>query len=146
MKMAYVPVVPQFSGGPHKHMPFRPVWLSGLNLHDRGVLSALLELSWCAVPTCYLANDPEQLREVLAMHFGHESWDKPIPEAVLSRFTVDQHNGMLYFEPLLRAYRYMDEALNPEDIFTWPADTVDIAALLPIAGKPRSRRPVAETP
>ena len=130
MKTAYVPVVPQFEGGPFKALPFRPVWLSGLSLHDRGVFSALLDLSWTSVPTGYLPNDPEQLRQVLALQFGHESWDKPIPPEVLKLFVLDQHNGMLYFPPLLRAYRYMHEALDPEEIFRIPAETVNVATVL----------------
>ena len=130
MKTAYVPVVPQFEGGPFKSLPFRPGWLSGLSLHDRGVLSALLDLSWSSVPTCYLPNDPDQLRQILAMQFGHSSWDKPIPAEVLSRFVLDQHNQMLYFPPLLRAYRYMREALDPEEIFRVPAETLDVVTVL----------------
>ncbi len=130
MKTAYVPVVPQFHGGPFKTLPFRPLWLNGLSLHDRGVFSALLELSWTSVPACYLPNDPEQLRQVLAMQFGHESWAKPISVEVLRRFSVDHHNGLLYFPPLLRALRYMQEALDPQEIFRIPAETVDIATVL----------------
>ncbi len=130
MKTAYVPVVPQFEGGPFKALPFRPIWLSGLSLHDRGVFSALLDLSWSSVPTCYLPNDPDQLREVLAMHFGHASWDRPISPEVLDRFVLDQHNRMLYFPPLLRAYRYMREALDPQEIFRIPAETLDVASVL----------------
>jgi hypothetical protein len=106
------------------------MWLTGLSLHDRGVFSALLDLSWSSVPACYLPNDPDQLREVLAMQFGHESWDKPISDAVLDRFVHDQHNDMLYFPPLLRAYRYMQEALDPEEIFRIPAETLDVATVL----------------
>ncbi len=130
MKTAYVPVVPQFEGGPFKALPFRPIWLTGLGLHDRGVFSALLDLSWSSVPTCYLPNDPGQLRHVLAMQFGHESWDKPISPEVLGRFVLDQHNGMLYFPPLLHAYRYMREALDPSEIFRIPAETLDVASVL----------------
>ncbi len=130
MKTAYVPVVPQFHGGPFKILPFRPVWLNGLSLHDRGVFSALLELSWTSVPACYLPNDPEQLRQVLAMQFNHESWAKAISVDVLKRFAVDHHNGLLYFPPLLRALRYMQEALDPQEIFRIPAETVDIASVL----------------
>ena len=130
MKTAYVPVVPQFHGGPFKHLPFRPLWLNGLSLHDRGVFSALLELSWISVPACYLPNDPEQLRQVLAMQFGHESWARPISVQVLRCFSVDHHNGLLYFPPLLRALRYMEEALQPEDIFRIPVETVDITTVL----------------
>jgi len=130
MKTAYVPVVPLFQGGPFKVLPFRPVWLSGLNLHDRGVFSALLELSWSSVPSCYLPNDPEQLRQILAMQFGHDSWGKPISAEVLTRFVLDQHNGLLYFPPLLRALRYMQDALEPEEIFRIAAETVDVATLL----------------
>jgi len=138
MKTAYVPVVPQFEGGPFKTLPFRPVWLVGLSLHDRGIFSALLDLSWSSVPACYLPNDPDQLRQVLALHFGHASWDKPIPDTVLARFVPDQHNGMLYFPPLLHAYGYMREALDPEEIFRIPAETLDVANLL--AGAEASRR------
>lgn len=141
MKPAYVPVVPQFEGGPFKALPFRPVWLSGLSLHDRGVFSALLDLSWSSVPTCYLPNDPGQLREVLAMHFGHDSWDKPVPEQVLKLFVLDQHNGMLYFPPLLRAYRYMREALEPEEIFRIPAERLDVATLLAAEERDRPATP-----
>ena len=130
MKTAYVPVVPQFDGGPFKTLPFRPLWLNGLSLHDRGVFSALLELSWTSIPACYLPNDPEQLRQVLAMQFGHESWAKPISVEVLRRFALDHHNGLLYFPPLLRALRYMQEALDPQEIFRIPAETVDIATVL----------------
>ncbi|HVP43047.1 MAG TPA: hypothetical protein VMS96_06420 [Terriglobales bacterium] len=130
MKTAYVPVVPQFGGGPFKSLPFRPLWLSGLSLHDRGVFSALLDLSWGAVPTCYLPNDPEQLRQILAMHFGHASWDRPIPPQVLKLFALDQHNHMLYFPPLLHAYRYMREAIDAEEIFRIPAETVNVANVL----------------
>ena len=130
MKTAYVPVVPQFEGGPFKALPFRPMWLSGLSLHDRGVFSALLDLSWSSVPTCYLPNDPEQLRQILAMQFGHESWAKPVSVDVLRLFAVDHHNGLLYFPPLLRALRYMEEALDPAEIFRIPAETVDIATVL----------------
>ena len=142
MKTAYVPVVPQFEGGPFKALPFRPVWLSGLSLHDRGVFSALLDLSWSAVPTCYLPNDPEQLRQILAMQFGHESWDKPISAEVLDRFVHDQHNHMLYFPPLLRAYRYMREALDAEEIFRIPAETLDVASVLAASEQPRPGRGV----
>ncbi len=141
MKPAYVPVVPQFGGGPFKVLPFRPLWLSGLNLHDRGVFSALLDLSWSSMPTCYLPNDPKQLRQILAMHFGHESWDKPIPPAVLQLFVLDQHNGMLYFPPLLRAYRYMREAIDPEEIFRIPAETLDVTTLLAAEERPQASTP-----
>ena len=140
MKTAYVPVVPQFEGGPFKALPFRPIWLTGLSLHDRGVFSALLDLSWSSVPACYLPNDPDQLREVLAMQFGHASWDRPIPHEVLGRFVLDQHNGMLYFPPLLRAYRYMREALDPEEIFRIPVETLDVASVLAASESPRSGR------
>lgn len=136
MKAAYVPVVPLFQGGPFKWLPFRPVWLSGLNLHDRGVLSALLELSWTSVPTGYLPNDTDQLRQILAMQFGHDSWAKPISAQVLERFVLDQHNGLLYFPPLLRAYRYMQDALAPEEIFRIAAETVDVAAALAADDRP----------
>ncbi len=136
MKKAYVPVVPQFEGGPFKWLPFRTVWLSGLSLHDRGVFSALLELSWTSVPTGYLPNDPEQLRRILAMQFGHESWAKPISSKVLERFVLDRHNGLLYFPPLLRAYRYMQDALDPEEIFRIAAETVDVASLLAADDRP----------
>ncbi len=139
MKTAYVPVVPQFAGGPFKWLPFRPVWLSGLSLHDRGVLSALLELSWTSVPTGYLPNDPEQLRQILAMQFGHESWAKPISAQVLERFVLDQHNGLLYFPSLLRAYRYMQDALDPEEIFRIGAETVDVATWLAADGRPPAK-------
>ena len=138
MKTAYVPVVPQFEGGPFKMLPFRPLWLSGLSLHDRGVFSALLDLSWSSVPTCYLPNDPEQLRQILSMQFGHESWDKPVSPEVLGRFILDQHNGMLYFPPLLRAYRYMEEALDANEIFRIPAETLDVASML---ADPQRNRP-----
>ncbi len=136
MKAAYVPVVPQFHGGPFKPLPFRPLWMSGLNLHDRGVFSALLELSWTSVPTCYLPNDPEQLREILAMQFGHASWAKPISKEVLARFVVDQHNELLYFPPLLRAYHYMRDALDPQEIFKIAAETVDVATVLSAGDRP----------
>ncbi len=136
MKAAYVPVVPQFHGGPFKSLPFRPLWMSGLNLHDRGVFSALLELSWTSVPTCYLPNDPEQLREILAMQFGHASWAKPISKEVLARFVVDQHNELLYFPPLLRAYHYMRDALDPQEIFKIAAETVDVATVLSAGDRP----------
>ncbi len=142
MKTAYVPVVPQFEGGPFKALPFRPIWLNGLGLHDRGVFSALLDLSWSSVPTCYLPNDPEQLREVLAMQFGHASWDKPISHEVLGRFALDQHNGMLYFPPLLRAYRYMREALDAQEIFRIPAETLDVASALAASESSRPGRGV----
>ncbi len=142
MKTAYVPVVPQFEGGPFKSLPFRPIWLTGLSLHDRGVFSALLDLSWSSVPTCYLPNDSDQLRQVLAMQFGHASWDKPVSSEVLGRFVLDQHNGMLYFPPLLRAYRYMREALDPQEIFRIPAETLDVASLLAGAEAQRPGRGV----
>ncbi len=140
MKPAYVPVVPQFHGGPFESFPFRPSWLFGLGLHDRGVFSALLELSWTCVPTCYLPNDPEQLRQLLALHFTHASWAKPISPAVLERFVVDQHNGLLYFPPLLRAYHFMRDALEPEEIFSIEAEMVDVATLLAQPPPPRSRK------
>ena len=130
MKTAYVPVLPQFHGGPYKFLPFRPVWLADLGLHDRGVFSALLELSWSSVPTCYLPNDPEQFREILTMQFGQGGWGKPISQAVLQRFVLDPHNGLLYFPPLLRAYHSMRDALQPDEIFRIAAETVDVASVL----------------
>lgn len=138
MRTAYVPVAPQFHGGPFKVLPFRPLWLSGLSLHDRGVFSALLELSWISVPACYLPNDPEQLRQILAMQFGHESWAKPISVEVLRCFALDHHNGLLYFPPLLRALRYMEEALDPEEVFRIPAESVDVATALSAAERARA--------
>ncbi len=141
MKTAYVPVVPQFEGGPFKALPFRPIWLSGLSLHDRGVFSALLDLSWSAVPTCYLPNDPDQLRQILAMQFGHASWDKPIAPEVLGRFVLDQHNQMLYFPPLLCAYRYMREAIDPQEIFRISAETLDVTTLLTAEERDRPATP-----
>ncbi len=141
MKAAYVPVVPQFEGGPYKFLPFRPAWLTGLDLHDRGVFSALLELSWSAVPTCYLPNDAEQLREILALQFDHPSWDKPISDPVLALFQVDPHNGLLYFPPLVRAYHYMRDALKPEEIFHIQAETLDVATLLSSEEQPSAKPP-----
>jgi hypothetical protein len=116
MKTAYVPVTCEYPNSVFPFLPFRPQWMAGLDLHDRGVLSALLELSWCQDPPCFLPNDAERLRQMLVDNRRHSSWDQPISPLVLWRFRLDARSGMIYFPPLLHAYRYMRRAENPTDV------------------------------
>lgn len=117
MRTAFVPVTCRFPNGAFPVLPFHPRWMTGLNLHDRGVFCALLELSWCELPPCYLPNGPGKLRQMLVARYTHPSWDQPVSPAVLSQFQVEPANGLLFFPPLLAAYRSMHEVGNPYEVF-----------------------------
>jgi hypothetical protein len=116
MRAAYHAIACDYPKSVFPFMPFQPRWMAGLDLHERGVFSALLELSWSMLPPCYLPNDPDQLRRLLFERYRHASWDEPVPPRVLWLFCTDAKNGMLYFPPLLHAYRYMLRAEHPDDV------------------------------
>lgn len=116
MRTAFVPLPCSSPNGAFPFMPFRPRWMAGLDLHDRGVFSALLEISWCEAPPCYLPGSPDRLRQMLRARYSHKSWDQPISSAVLSRFQLDPATGRLFFPPLLSAYRFMTGG-DPCDVF-----------------------------
>jgi hypothetical protein len=116
MRTAFIPVECEFPNSVFPFLPFRKEWMAGLDLHDRGILSALLELSWCQDPPCYLPRDEDVLRQMLVARYDHPSWDQPIPPRVLWRFRFDAATGMLYFPQLLHAYRFMKRAEDPTDV------------------------------
>jgi hypothetical protein len=116
MRAAYHAIACDYPKSAFPFMPFQPRWMAGLDLHERGVFSALLDLSWCASPPCYLPADPEQLRRMLFERYGHESWNQPVPPRVLWLFRNNPRDGTIYFPPLLHAYRYMLRAEHPDDV------------------------------
>ncbi len=116
MRAAYQAIACDYPKSVFPFMPFQPLWMAGLDLHDRGIFSALLEISWCVLPPCYLPDDPDQLRRLLVERYRHPSWDEPVPPRVLWRFRNDPRQGLIYFPPLLHAYRYMLRAEHPDDV------------------------------
>jgi len=116
MRAAYHAIACDDSHGLFPFMPFQPLWMAGLDVHDRCVFSALLELSWSMLPPCHLSADPDQLRRMLVARFRDSSWDEPVPPLVLLRFRRDPRQDLIYFPPLLHAYRYMLRAEHPDDV------------------------------
>jgi hypothetical protein len=116
MRAAYEAVACDYPKSVFPFMPFQPRWAQGLELQEKSVFSALLELSWCMLPPCYLPGDPDKLRKLLVERYNHPSWDEPVPPRVLWRFCTDSKTGFLYFPPLLHAYRYMVRAEHPDDV------------------------------
>lgn len=116
MRAAYMPLESPHPGSAFPFLPFNPRWMFGLDLHERGYLSALLELSWCSDPPCFLPNQPERLCEMLKARYAHSSWGQPVPPRVLLRFRADPRTGRIYFPPLLAAYKFMLRAREPHDI------------------------------
>jgi len=116
VRAAYHAIACDYPQSVFPFMPFQPLWMAGLDLHDRGVFSALLEMSWSVLPPCYLPDDPDQLRRMLVERYRHPSWDEPVPPLVLWRFRRDARQGLIYFPPLLHAYRYMLRAEHPDDV------------------------------
>jgi hypothetical protein len=116
MRAAYHAIACDYPRSVFPFMPFQPRWMAGLELHERGVFSAMLEMSWCVLPPCYLPGDPDQLRRMLVEQFRHPSWDQPVPPRVLWRFRSDPRQGLIYFPPLLHAYKYMLRAEHPDDV------------------------------
>jgi hypothetical protein len=116
MRAAYHAIACDYPKCVFPFMPFQPRWMAGLNSHDRNVFSALLEISWSMVPPCHLPGDPDQLRRMLVERFHDSSWDEPVPPLVLWRFRRDPQQDVIYFPPLLHAYRYMLRAEHPDDV------------------------------
>ena len=65
MRKAYEAVACNYPKSVFPFMPFQPRWMAGLDPHERDIFSALLELSWCATPPCYLPSNLDQLRRLL---------------------------------------------------------------------------------
>ncbi len=116
MRAAYNAIACDYPKSVFPFMPFQPLWMAGLDAQEQSIFSALLELSWCAVPPCHLPADPDQLRRMLFERYRHSSWDEPVPPRVLWRFRTNPRDGLIYFPPLLHAYRYMLRAEHPDDV------------------------------
>lgn len=116
MRAAYEAIACDYPKSVFPFMPFQRLWTAGLDLEEYSVFTALLDLSWSAEPPCFLPSDPDQLRRMLLERYRDPSWDAPVPPRVLWRFRTNSRDGLIYFPPLLHAYRYMLRAEHPDDV------------------------------
>lgn len=95
---------------PFPFFPFNPQWGEGLPLAEFETFCALLRLAWASPRPCFLPADDGALTDLLKPYRAEPY--EPIPERILTSFTVHPRTGLRYFSPQLKALERLVEGEN----------------------------------